>query len=79
MRVHTGGYDLLSFVRELRSKTNPYDPVNPVKLSLAFRQLSLPNEIPFREERSSFHRGKADFSINFFETHILLQRAYFWG
>jgi hypothetical protein len=68
MRVHTGSYDLLCFVREPRSKRNPHDPVNPVKLSLALSQLSLPNEIPFREERSSFHRGKA---------HIFLQSAYF--
>jgi putative endonuclease len=75
MRVHTGGYDLLSFVRELRSKKNPHDPVNPVKLSLALSQLSLPNEIPFREERSSFHRGKAHFSINLFEAHIFLQMS----
>ena len=79
MGVHTGGYDLLSFVRELRSKKNPHDPVNPVKLLLALSQLSLPNEIPFREERSSFHRGKADSSINFLKAIFSSKELIFGG
>ena len=41
--------------------------------------VGLPYEIPDREERSSFHWGKAEFVVHLFNTHTILQLIDFLG